>query len=140
MRRPARLAAGVLALVLATNLACAGGEARMSPATSALLQEHVLAVRQAAVAGDRAAAEQRLGALRTLVAELSGQGELTGPAAQAVLAAAAEVEAALTLLPTTTIAAPPPHRGDEDGDGNAGRGNAGRDGRDDDDDEDDDDG
>ena len=91
---------------------CGGDDERIPEAVSAELQDHVAAVRVAAVAGDRPLAEQRLAELRGAVEAARSADELSAPAAAEILEAADGVETQLDLLApavpaTTTTSAPP---------------------------------
>jgi hypothetical protein len=94
--------------------ACGSGEADVSEPAARLLDAQVAAVRTAAAGRDRAGAAQQLTSLRTSVARLREQGEISGDAAARIGRAADAVEAQLTLIPlpttttTTTTTAPPP--------------------------------
>lgn len=123
------------------------------------LQEQVGAVREAAEAGDQAAAAQRLDELRTSVARMQLENLVTSRQAERILIAALHVQANLAHLSPQLVTppapapppAPPPAQVDEP-DSNAGgsvrgvpgdrgergaRGERGRPGGDDDDDDDD---
>ena len=136
-RRPPGRA--VVSLVLTTvfvafsSVACGGGgRPSMSAQASADLGSRVRQIRDAASAGDRAGAGAALAELRRSVAEHRGQGRIDDQRAARVLAAAADVEAGLALLPapttTTTTTTVPARRSpaateeDEDHDEDKGKG------------------
>lgn len=131
MRRGFALA--VVGLVLLTGC---GEDDSISDAATARLTPEVAAVRAAAEAGDRAAAEATLDRLRDMVAALTASGEISKGRAAGVLDAAGDLEAQLVLVPaTTTTTAPPPvvvedREGDDDG-GDRGDGKKGKGDKDD---------
>lgn len=118
-------AAAVLMLGL---VACGGtGSRAVSPSASVTLRADVQQIRAAAAAGDPTAATTKLAELRTRVATLRSQGQLTDPGVQRILAAANDVEQQLHLITTTTTStttsAPPdttPDHGKGKGDGGGG--------------------
>ncbi len=133
MRR--RLAPAAAVAVLAMALFGCGGDGKSGNTLSELaatdLQAKVGRVRAAASAGDRTAAGAGLAAVRSAVAQHRSQGQISEERAAGVLAAAAEVEARLSLLvppstsTTTTAAArrsPPATEGDRDQDDDEGKG------------------
>jgi hypothetical protein len=105
-RRAAR--AGVTVLVLVVVLAgCGGGggggvSLPMTTRAAGQLQTGVAAVHAAVASGDRTQALQALANLETAVTQLRHQGQVSSDRAAAILGAAADVEAQLGLMPTTT--------------------------------------
>jgi hypothetical protein len=101
---------------------CGDDEHRLSDEASADLAPRVQAIRSAAAAGDRAAAQAEAGRVRQTVADLQAAGAVDAAEADTVLKALASVEQQLGLLPepttTTTIATTtttaPPDKGDDD--------------------------
>lgn len=93
----------VVVLAAAALTGCGGDDPAVPAGAGAQLNARVAAIRQAATAGDRAAAE-----LRQAVGELQGAGELAESTASRILARAAVVEANLTSLTTTTTTTQPP--------------------------------
>lgn len=97
-----RAAALALAAVLVLAPACGGDGTDMTEAAAIQLDSQVQDLRQAAAGGSREAASHELADLRGLVDELSTAGELGEDRARRILAAAAEVEANLELMASTT--------------------------------------
>lgn len=102
-----RVAVAVAVAVVAALTGCGGDDPTVPAGAGAQLGARVAAIRQAATAGDRAAAELRLSELRQAVGELQGAGELAERTASRILARAAVVEANLTSLTTTTTTTQP---------------------------------
>lgn len=98
----------VVVLAAAALTGCGGDDPAVPAGAGAQLNARVAAIRQAATAGDRSAAELRLSELRQAVGELQGAGELAESTASRILARAAVVEANLTSLTTTTTTTQPP--------------------------------
>jgi hypothetical protein len=100
--------AGVTVLVLVVLLAgCGGGGGGgvtlpMTTRAAGQLQTGVAAVHAAVASGDRTQALQALANLETAVTQLRHQGQVSSDRAAAILGAAADVEAQLGLMPTTT--------------------------------------
>jgi len=93
------------ALVVAASCAigCGGGLVAHVPAdTQAALRPDIAAVRAAVAAGDRAAADQALAALRQHVTQLHDARVLPDPNEHEILAAADTVAGQLDAIPTTT--------------------------------------
>lgn len=138
---PPVVSAAVSVMLLA---ACGGDAPGINEETSQRLQYQVEAVRASAQSFDPAGVEQRLAELREAVAQLKSEGELDDERTAEILAAAADVEARIDLVPTTTTTtttAPPPpppppptFDDDDDGDDDDNRGRGGGGGRGDDDD------
>jgi len=103
--RPAAAGAAVSVMLLA---ACGDDAPGISEETSGRLQYQVEAVRASAQSFDPAGVERRLAELRASVAELTAGGELDDERAAEILAAAADVESLVGVVPTTTTAPPPP--------------------------------
>ena len=117
-------------------LACGREGPELSDQAARDLAQRVQQVRAAAAAGDRNGAGAALAGLRGAVADHRSRGQLSEDRAARVLAAAADVESRLTLMPapppptTRTTATAPPRRppttvtegGDEDGDKDRGKG------------------
>ena len=103
-RRSAR--AGVTGLAMVLVLAgCSGGggvSLSMTSGAASQLRTGVAAVHAAVASGDRTQAVQALANLQTTVTQLRHQGQVSSDRAAAILGAAADVEAQLGLLPTTT--------------------------------------
>ncbi|MDQ3570214.1 MAG: hypothetical protein M3396_06255 [Actinomycetota bacterium] len=131
MRRRRLVTTAAVAVTAMALFGC-GGDAKSGDTLSDLaandLRAKVGQVRAAASAGDRTGAGAGLAAVRSAVAQHRSQGQISEERATAILSAAAEVEARLSLLvspppPTTTTAAPrrsPPVTegdGDKDDDG-----------------------
>lgn len=100
-----RVAVVVLAATALTG--CGSDEPAVPAGVGTQLSARVAAIRQAATAGDRAAAELRLSELRRAVGELQDAGELAESTASRILARAAVVEANLTSITTTTTTTQP---------------------------------
>lgn len=98
----------VVVLAAAALTGCGGDDPAVPAGAGAQLGARVAAIRQAATAGDRAAAELRLSELRRAVGEFQGAGGLADSTAARILARAAVVEANLTSLTTTTTTTQPP--------------------------------
>jgi len=94
----------VLVLVLAGCGSGGGGGVSLPMTTSAAsqLRTGVDAVHAAVASGDRTQALQALANLETAVTQLRHQGQVSSDRAAAILGAAADVEAQLGLMPTTT--------------------------------------
>lgn len=104
--------------------ACGGESGGISDETSRSLQSQVQSIRQSAQSFDPDGVARGLAELRASVAELKAQGELDDERAAEILAAAADVEAQIDVVPTTTTAPPPPPPDeDEDDDDDKGKGN-----------------
>jgi phage-related minor tail protein len=120
---PARAVALVVAGVALLAPACGTSSTpAMSSQAERQLQAQVEAVRSAAENRDRTHADLALSELRTSVATLLRDGEVTATKANAILAAAADVETQLAAIPTTTTTpvttpAPPPSQEDHEGKG-----------------------
>ncbi|MGQ0805774.1 MAG: hypothetical protein ACT4PI_18190 [Actinomycetota bacterium] len=114
----ARARRGVLGIAasLALLAACGGASGGISEETSRSLGSQVQAVRQSAQSFDPAGVERGLAELRASVAQLKADGELDDERAAEILAAAADVEAQIDVVPTTTTAPPPPPVEDDDDD------------------------
>jgi hypothetical protein len=74
----------------------------MTSGAASQLQTGVDAVHTAVASGDRTQAVQALANLRTTVTRLRDQGQVSSDRAAAIVGAAADVEAQLGLLATTT--------------------------------------
>lgn len=118
----------VTAAGMAILLSGCGGGSAAGPSISAgaarVLQADASAVRAAVSGGDRSQAVQALAALRSAVAQLRHQGQLSADRAVGILGAAADVEARLGLMPTTTTSTSttttlpkPGKKGDQQGGG-----------------------
>lgn len=100
--------AGVTGLAVVLLLAgCSGGggggvSLSMTSGAASQLQTGVDAVHAAVASGDRTQAVQALANLQTTVTQLRHQGQVSSDRAAAILGAAADVEAQLGLMPTTT--------------------------------------
>ena len=104
MRRPAiRLAVIGFALELVAA-ACGGGGGGPSMTTGAAreLRTAVDTVHAAVASGDRGQAVDALATLQTTVTQLRRRSQVSADRAATILAAAADVEAELGLMPTTT--------------------------------------
>ncbi|MGH2723701.1 MAG: hypothetical protein ACRDI0_05450 [Actinomycetota bacterium] len=100
--------ARVLLLAAAVALAGCAGAGGLAPGASRDLQDRVAAVRGSVEELDGQAAAARLDELRRAVDEWLGAGELDPGRADEILAAAADVEAALALLPEPPVEQPSP--------------------------------
>jgi hypothetical protein len=120
---PAAAGAAVSVMLLA---ACGDDAPGISEEASNNLQYQVEAVRASAQSFDPAGVEHRLGELRASVAQLEAEGELDDERAAEILAAAADVEARIDLVPTTTTAPPPPPPPPEDDEDDDDKGNKGK--------------
>jgi len=89
-------------LLLLVLVACGQETAGIGARASAVLDPQVQQVRASATAGDRAGVAAKLVELRQTVADLLQRGELSEAGAARVLAAAADVEAQLGPVATTT--------------------------------------
>ena len=96
---------------------CGGGSDALSDDGAASLGATVVALRAAAEAGDVERARSEIVALRTSVAALRSDGDISDDRAVEVLDAATEVESSLLLITTTTTTAPPDEDDDDDGRG-----------------------
>jgi hypothetical protein len=103
-RRVARAGMTGLAMVLVLAGCSDGGGVSLSMTSGAAsqLRTGVDAVHAAVASGDRTQAVQALANLQTTVTQLRDQGQVSNDRAAAILGAAADVEAQLGLLPTTT--------------------------------------
>jgi hypothetical protein len=129
MNRVGRVACMAVAL-----LAGCGGTASLSSAARSTLDGRVSAVKTAVANDDVTGATAALAALRTAVADLEAQHQLSAAKAASILSAAVQVEAQLPTLPTTTTtlvvgpdtSLPPPpgdhHHKDQGGGGGGGEG------------------
>ena len=90
---------------LLAGVACGRDDPALPAPTAEDLAVRVQQVRTATVAGDRSAAGTALAGLRAAVAEHRAHGRMSEERAARVLAAAAEVESRLSLLPAPQ---PPP--------------------------------
>lgn len=97
-----RAAAAILSVVTAGALAACGTAPPMTASAARELSGAVQAVRSAALAGNPSLAESDLASLRANVASLEKAGELSPARAKAILAAASNVMAQLTLFSSTT--------------------------------------
>jgi len=124
-RRAAR--AGVTGLAMLLVLAgCGGGggvSLSMTSGAAGQLQAGVDAVHAAVASGDRTQAVQALASLQATVTQLRHQAQVSSDRAAAILGAAADVEAQLGLMPTTTTTSTttptpdhPPKKGPKGGD------------------------
>lgn len=93
----------LVAAGLAFAVAC--GSAPISTQASSELQAEIEGIRAAADAGDLGGAQARVAEFRTRVEALRAEGAITPERADTILAALADVEANLVLIPTPT---PPP--------------------------------
>lgn len=102
-----RRALGALLVSALTVAGCGGGAPALSEGAAGDLSARAAQVRAAAVARDRARAAGALAGLRSAVTTHRNQGQVSEERAARILAAAAEVEAQLGLLPepttTTTV-------------------------------------
>lgn len=100
--------AGVTGLAVVLLLAgCSGGggggvSLSMTSGAASQLRTGVDAVHAAVASGDRTQAVQALANLQTTVTQLRHQGQVSSDRAAAILGAAADVDAQLGLMPTTT--------------------------------------
>lgn len=120
MRRvPALAAAAVLVLS-----ACGGGADGVSDKATAELEHHITQVRTSAAASDPARLLANLTEMRTAVATLKAQGELSEAGAAAILkeADAVQQQSALITPPTTVRPAPAFVADNDDGPQDRGRG------------------
>ena len=123
MKRSAALAAAVMIAAGSLLAGCGDDGHRLSDEASALLAPRVEAIRSAAAAGDRAAAQVEAGRVRQKLAELQAAGTVDGAEADTVLKALASVEEQLGLLPeptttttaTTTTTTAPSDKDDDEG-------------------------
>jgi ribosomal protein S20 len=115
----ARRALLVAVAIVGLALSACGGTSITAGAASELATR-VQAVRAAASSGNRAGAKAALADLRAAVASLRRQGAISGDKAGAILAAASDVEANLSFLPTTTTR--PSNEGNGKGHGKHGGG------------------
>ena len=106
MRRAAVL---LSAIVVLTSCSAA-----LSPAATEDLQDRAAAVRRSAEARDPGAAAAELDGLRAAVARWFQAGELDRARAEAILAAADDVGAALSLLPGPAPEPPPAQEPEEE--------------------------
>jgi hypothetical protein len=128
-RTPLLITMLAAALTAAALTGCGSSSPGISEGASTQLELQVTAVRNAAVARDRAGAEAALADLRRSVETLRSRDEISSDRATEILDAAATVEARLQSIPTTTTTTttlPPPTR--EEGDDNRGRGRGGENG------------
>jgi hypothetical protein len=122
VKRPATVAAAAMIAAGALLAGCGDEDHRLSDEASALLAPRVQAIRSAAAAGDRAAAQAEAGRVRQTIADLQAAGAVDAAEADTVLEALASVEEQLGLLPeptttttaTTTTTGAPPDKGDND--------------------------
>jgi hypothetical protein len=113
---------GLTALALLA-IAATGCSDAMTPRAARQLDDGVSGVRASTLSGDRAEAEFSVNALRSSVEGMVTRGALDAEKAEQILAALAEVEAALDHMPTTTTTTLPPVDDDEDEDeGGKGKG------------------
>lgn len=117
-----RAIVGAAASLVVLLAACGSESSGLSDEASQNLQYQVEAVRQSAQSFDPAGVEQRLAELRALVARLNEEGELDDERAAEILAAAADVEAQVDVVPTTTTAPPPPPPDEDEDDEDKGNG------------------
>jgi hypothetical protein len=97
-----RIAAGAFVALALHACSSGGGQARLSTGAQRQLAPMVQTVRQAAETNDPAGAAAALDDLRRTVATLERAGSIDPSRADAILAAAAQVEGRLALVPTTT--------------------------------------
>ena len=102
---PKRVAV-VLVLVLAVA-GCGGGSEALSADGADELSVTVADLRAAAAVRDEGRARADLATIRSTVARLEQQGDISDERAAEVLASADEVERSLVLITTTTTTAPP---------------------------------
>jgi hypothetical protein len=104
-------------------VACGDGDHRLSDEAAAVLAPRVEAIRAAAAAGDRSAAQAEAGRLRLTLDDLQAAGAVDKAEASAVLEALRNVEQQFSLLPeptstttitTTTTTTAPSNEGDDD--------------------------
>lgn len=113
--------ATAVAVLMVGLVACGGtGSRAVSPSASVTLRADVQQIRVAAAAGDPTAATTKLAELRTRVATLRSEGQLSHAGAQRILAAANGVEQHLTLIATTTTTTAPPDTTPDHGKGKGG--------------------
>jgi hypothetical protein len=119
----------LVGVVLVALSACAGGsESDMTERAANELALRVQRVRDSTLEGDRAVVERELERLRANVVDLRENGDLDRGRARAILEAAADVEGAVGLVPTTTAPPPPPPVvEDDDEDQDEGEGGEGKD-------------
>jgi hypothetical protein len=117
--KPATL--GVAVMIAAGSLlaGCGDEDHRLSDEASALLAPRVEAIRSAAAAGDRAAAQAEADRVRQTLNDLQAAGAVDGAEAATVLKALESVEEQFGLLPeptttTTTTTTAPSDEGDDD--------------------------
>lgn len=103
-----RVAVLVIPFLIAALGACGSGTKAITASATDRLSAEVAQLRSAAATGDRTAAEARLAAIRQTVAELRDGDDIGESEAAGVLAAAADVEMNLGLIPTTTVVTAPP--------------------------------
>lgn len=117
--------AHIVVVVALTLAGCGHGTPAISNDASKALQAKVAQIRISASARDATAATAELAELRTQVAELRRNGELSEAAAQKILDAAVVVDQNLSLITTTTTTTTttsPPSRGKGKGKGDGGGG------------------
>ncbi len=104
-----------IALVVALAVAgCGGGSNALSDDGANELSVTVADLRAAAAVRDEARARADLVTIRSTVARLQQQGDISDERAADVLASADEVERSLVLITTTTTAPPPIYEDDDD--------------------------
>jgi len=96
--RPLVLAVGI-AIALG---ACGGGAGGLSATTRTRLEPLVEQIRRAAESRDRQGTQRALAQLQTAVAADEQNGDISPTKAAQILAAAAQVQSRLPLIPTTT--------------------------------------
>lgn len=111
-----------LALVLVITgavgiTACGGDSVTLSSRARADLHDRVSQIRSAAASGDPVAARFMLVGLQERVADLERAGEISDEQRAGILAAVADVDDALGLVPTTTTTTLAPDKGNGKGKG-----------------------
>ena len=128
MKRSVALAVTLMIAAGSLLAGCGDGDRSLSDEASARLAPRVEAIRAAAAAGDRAAAQAEAGRVRQTLDDLQATGAIDTAEAATVLSALAGVEQQLGLLPeptTTTTATtapapaprPEPPSDDDEGEG-----------------------
>jgi hypothetical protein len=118
--KPATLAAAAMIAAGSLLAGCGDEDHRLSDEASALLAPRVEAIRSAAAAGDRAAAQAEADRVRQTLNDLQAAGAVDGAEAATVLKALESVEEQFGLLPepttttTTTTTTAPSDEGDDD--------------------------
>lgn len=122
------LPGALIAVALTAVTACGSSPQTISATASAQLSQQVQLVQAAAVAGNRSEVESQLARLRTQVATLQAQHQMTSDRAAQILSAASAVSAQMSSVavpaPTPSTTAPasshaPTTAGGQDGKGHS---------------------